>query len=62
MVLLFKTCIDLLEQRVINNWKKQHVYELELKIEILLLSFTNLISTLKHPVPTYNTDWNDNVN
>jgi len=34
---------------------------LELKIEILLVSLTNLILTLKYYVPTYNTDWNDNV-
>jgi len=30
-------------------------------IEILLVSFTNLILTLKYSVLTYNNDWNDNV-
>ena len=34
---------------------------MELKIEILLVSFTNLILTLNYSVLTYNTDWNDNV-
>ena len=32
-----------------------------MKIEILLVLFTNLILTLKYSVVTYNTDWNDNV-
>ena len=34
---------------------------MELKIEILLGSFTNLILTLKYSVLPYNTDWSDNV-
>jgi len=35
---------------------------MKLKIEILLVSFTYLILTLKYSVLIYKTDWNDNSN
>jgi len=60
MMLLFLKHVSIYSNNVSLKIETKHVYLLELKIEILLVSFTNLILTLKYSVITY-TDLNDNV-